>query len=73
MVGEDPSIIGPVQKVGSELGGDFPFQGMESIEYQGVFFQGFHDFLIEVSVDEVYKEGLGEEGDSFIVIVDFRD
>ena len=41
--------------MGSELGGDFPFKGLEGIEYQGVFLQGFYNFLIEVSVDEVYE------------------
>ena len=73
MVGEDSCIIGPVQKVGSELGGDFPFEGLEGVEHQGVFFQGFYNFLVEVHVDEVYKQGVGEEGDPFIVIVDFWD
>ena len=55
LVSEDSCVIGPVQKVGSELGGDFPFEGLKGVEYQGVLFRGSYDLLVEVSVDEVYK------------------
>ena len=33
LVGEDSSVIGPVRQVGSELGGDFSFKGLECIEH----------------------------------------
>ena len=41
--------------MGYEFGGDFPFKGLEGVEYQGVFLQGFYNFLVEVGVNEVYK------------------
>ena len=73
MVGEDSGIVGPVRKTGSELRGDFPFKGMEGVEYYGVLFRGFYNFLVEVGVDEVYEQGLGKKGDPFVVVVDLWD
>ena len=65
--GQDTGVVLPVREARTKLGGEFAGECMEGVEDKGVGRGGGGKPFREGGVDEVYKEGVGEEGDILVV------
>ena len=65
--GQDTGVILPVREARTKLGGEFAGECMEGVEDKGVGCGGGSKPFREGGVDEVYKEGVGEESNVFVV------
>ena len=71
--GQDTSIILPIRETRSKFGREFAGECVEGIKDKGVSCGGSSKPVREGGVDEIDEEGVGEEGDIFIIRIQGGD